>query len=219
MVKRNTAHVDLLSLFIGSSGYLVPRPYNENVKISKTMHPYLLGKRNIYYFYDIEKSLYGIRATLEVLKNIIGNGGEVLFVSDSPVFKFVFANDPNVGYLKWKRTAIAKSKDVDLVFLSDIETENLVEACRKSMLLVGVGSPTMSKMSYPFNLNIESTLLAHWFFSAIYTTCSRGNKVKENLSKKAQLSSLLGKGPIKKVKKGVISPLRSKGATNLRNEI
>ena len=36
-----------LSFLIGSSRYLVPRPSNEDVRISKTMHPDLLGKRNI----------------------------------------------------------------------------------------------------------------------------------------------------------------------------
>ncbi|CAM9999285.1 unnamed protein product, partial [Scytosiphon promiscuus] len=55
----------------------------------------------------------------------------------------------NISYIKWKRSYLAKSKDVDLVFLSDIEKENLVEAHRKGLLLVGVGSPTMSKVAYP----------------------------------------------------------------------
>ncbi|CAN0323405.1 unnamed protein product, partial [Hapterophycus canaliculatus] len=71
----------LLSFFIGSSGYLVPRPHNEYVKISKTMNPFLLGKRNINYFYNLEKSLYGIRATMEVFKSIVANGGKILFIS------------------------------------------------------------------------------------------------------------------------------------------
>ncbi|CAM9137854.1 unnamed protein product, partial [Laminaria digitata] len=57
--------------------------------------------------------------------------------------------EPNISYIKWKRSYLAKSKDVDLVFLSDIEKENLVEAHRKCFLLIGVGSPTMSKVSYP----------------------------------------------------------------------
>ena len=57
----------------------------------------------------------------------------------------------------------------------------------------------MSQISYPFNLNIESTLLAHWFFSSIYTTCGRGKK--ENLNVKNSFSSLLGKGLTKKVTK------------------
>ena len=41
-----------------------------------------------------------------------------------------------------------------------LEKENLVEAHRKCLLLVGVGSPTSSGMSYLFNLNIDDTFLA-----------------------------------------------------------
>nr|YP_011008354.1 ribosomal protein S2 [Sporochnus bolleanus]WBP70325.1 ribosomal protein S2 [Sporochnus bolleanus] len=194
-----TEYTRLLSLFIGSSGYLVPRSMNDNIKISKTMHPYLLGKRDIYYFYNLEKSLYGIRASLEVFKTILSKGGEIFFVSNSPIIELAFAKDPSINYIKWKRTALSKSKDADLVFLSDIGEENLVEAHRKCMLSVGVGSTTMSKIAYPFNLNVESFLLANWFFSSIYTTYGRGNKMKENLDKERPLSSLLGKGGRKNV--------------------
>nr|YP_010445181.1 ribosomal protein S2 [Macrocystis pyrifera]UTJ90682.1 ribosomal protein S2 [Macrocystis pyrifera] len=194
-----TEHSRIISFLIGSSGYLVPRPFNEDVIISKTMHPYLLGKRNIYYFYNLEKSLYGIRATLEILKNIILLEGKILFVSNSPLLKICLSNESNISYIKWKRSYLSKSKDVDLVFLSDIEKENLVEAHRKCLLLVGVGSPTMSKISYPFNLNIESPLLASWFFSLIYMTCVKGKRMKSK--KKGQVfSSLLGKSKLKGVK-------------------
>ena len=42
----------------------------------------------------------------------------------------------------------------------------MVEAHRKCLLLVGVGSPTTTGMSYQylFNLNIDNTFLAYWFF-------------------------------------------------------
>nr|YP_011008145.1 ribosomal protein S2 [Egregia menziesii]WBP70046.1 ribosomal protein S2 [Egregia menziesii] len=188
----------ILSFLIGSSGYLVPRSFNENIPISKTMHPYLLGKRNIYYFYNLEKSLYGIRATLEVLKNIISSEGKILFVSDSPFFKTCFYHESTINYIKWKRSYLAKSKDVDLVFLTNVEKENLVEAHRKCLLLVGIGSPTMSKVSYPFNLNIESPLLCFWFFNLIYFACMKGTKKRK---KNQRFVSLLGNAKVKEVKK------------------
>ena len=145
----NKKHARLLSFFVGSSGYLVPRPSGEYVKISKTMYPFLLGKRNIHYFYDLEKSLYGIRATMEVLKNIVANEGKILFISDSLILQSRFALEANLKSIKWKRGSLAKAKDADLVFLSGVEKENLVEAHRKCLLLVGVGSSTMSRVSYP----------------------------------------------------------------------
>nr|YP_009073508.1 ribosomal protein S2 [Scytosiphon lomentaria]AIQ78513.1 ribosomal protein S2 [Scytosiphon lomentaria] len=188
----NKKQARLLSFFIGSSGYLVPRPYNEYVKISKTMHPFILGKRNIHHFYDLEKSLYGIRATMEVFKNIVASGGKILFVSNSFPLRRRFAKEQNINCIKWKRGSLAKSKDVDLVFLDGVEKENLVEAHRKCLLLVGVGSPTMSKISYPFNLNLESPLLSDWFLGAIYTTYLQGKK-----KKKSSITSLLGKGYLK----------------------
>nr|QWK44902.1 ribosomal protein S2 [Pseudochorda nagaii] len=193
-----TGNAPLLSFFIGSSGYLVPRPLNENIKISKTMHPFLLGKRDIYSFYNLEKSLYGIRATLEVLKNIIANEGKITFVSNSPIFKKCLSLDPQITCIRWERSYLAKSKDADLFFLSDIQKENLVEAHRKGLLLVGVGSPTMSKIAYPFNLNVRSPLLADWFFSAIYTSCVRGNRMKGK-KREIRFPSLLGKGRLKAV--------------------
>lgn len=186
-----TEHSSLFTFFIGCSGYLVPRPINDNIKISKTMHSYILGKRSVYYFYNLEKSLYGIRATLEVLENLIGQNGDILFVSDSPIFKNVFYKSNSLNYSKWKRGGLSKFKEVDLVFLNDIEKENLVEAHRKCLLLVGVGSPTTSGMSYLFNFNIDNTFLAYWFFNAVYTTSRRGmrRKLKKNLS----FHSFLGK--------------------------
>lgn len=186
-------HQRLLSLFIGSSGYLVPRPSNEYVKLSKTMHPFLLGKRNIHYFYDLEKSLYGIRATMEVLKNIVANEGRVLFVSDSPLLQPRFAKSANLNSIKWKRGYLAKSRYADLVFLTGVGKENLVEAHRKSMLVVGVGSSTMSNTAYPFNLNIDSPLLSDWFFGALYAACVQGSRLSEKKKKEA-MPRLLGRG-------------------------
>nr|WVH38370.1 ribosomal protein S2 [Colpomenia sinuosa] len=190
MINKKQAR--LLSFFIGSSGYLVPRPYNEYVKISKTMHPFLLGKRNIHYFYNLEKSLYGIRATMEVFKNIIANGGNILFISNSSVLRQRFSKEPNINCIQWKRGSIAKSKNADLVILDGVEKENLIEAHRKCLLLVGIGSSTMSKISYPFNLNIESPLISDWFLGVLYTTYIQGRR-----KKKSQIKSLLGKGRIK----------------------
>ena len=193
----NKKHSRLLSFFICSSGYLVPRPSNEYVKISKTMYPFLLGKRNIHYFYDLEKSLYGIRATMEVLKNIVANEGKVLFISDSLILQPRFALEANLSSIKWKRGSLAKSKDADLVFLNRVEKENLVEAHRKCLLLVGVGSSTMSKVAYPFNLNVNSPLLSDWFFGALYITCVQGIRLSK--IKKKVVPSLLGKGKSKRL--------------------
>nr|YP_448641.1 ribosomal protein S2 [Desmarestia viridis]AAS79028.1 ribosomal protein S2 [Desmarestia viridis] len=211
-----TEYARLLYFFIGSSGYLVPRSVNENIKISKTMHPYLLGKRNSYYFYNLEKSLYGIRASLEVLKNIIEDNGEILFVSDLPALKYAFGKNPNINCINLKRSSLANSGDSDLIFLSGVRKENLVEAHRKCTPLVGVGSFTMSKIAYPFNLNIDSILLSYWFFNAIYATCDRGNKIK-GVKKKSPFISLLGQGISKKsVDSTSISLIDN---TNYKNEI
>nr|QWK44979.1 ribosomal protein S2 [Analipus japonicus] len=206
----NTEYTRLLSFLIGSSGYLVPRPVSENVKISKTMHPYLLGKQNIHYFYNLEKSLYGIRAALEVLKNIIGEGGEVLLIGDSAALHSIYKKEPNINCLRWKRGALSKMKNVDLVVLNNISKENLVETHRKKMLLVGVGGSTTSKMSYPFNVNVESILLSHWFFSIIYTVCGQGIRLKKSKNKPV-FSSLLGRGSPKVGLKGIKALVSKKG--------
>lgn len=190
----NKKHGRLLSFFIKSSGYVVPRPLNKYVKISKTMYPFLLGKRNIYYFYNLEKSLYGIRATMEVLKNIVANEGKILFISNSLILQPRFSLEANIHSKKWKRGSLAKSKNADLVFLSGINEENLIEAHRKCLLLVGIGSPTMSKIAYSFNLNINSSLLSDWFFGAIYTSCVQGKRLQK---KKKKIPSFLGKGKSK----------------------
>lgn len=188
-----TEYARLLYFFIGSSGYLVPRSVNENIRISKTMHPYLLGKRNSYYFYNLEKSLYGIRAALEVLKTTVDDNGEILFVSDLPALKYAFGKNTSMNCINLRRSSLANSRDSDLIFLRGVRKENLVEAHRKCTPLVGVGSFTMSKISYPFNLNVDSILLAHWFFNAIYLTCARDKKKGGG-----SFNRLLGQGILKK---------------------
>lgn len=191
----NKKYLRLISFFIKCSGYLIPRPSDEYVKISKTIHPFLLGKRNFYYFYDLEKSLYGIRISLEVVKKIVAEHGKILFVCDSLILKPRFALENNINFLKWKRGSLLKSKDADLVLLSSIQKENLVEAHRKSLLVIGVGSSTMSNIAYPFNLNIASVLLSDWFFGALYNSCLQGKRIQKiKKKKKKPFSSLLGKG-------------------------
>lgn len=185
----------LLFFFIRYSGYVIPLPLNERIKVSKTIHPFLLCKQNIRYFYNLEKSLYCIRATMEVLKSIVANEGRVLFVSDLPTLESRFLLDTDLRCTKWKRGSIAKSKDADLVFLSGINEENLVEAYRKCILLVGIGSPTLSKVAYPYNLNISSALLSDWFFGTLYASCMQGKRMVK--TKKKSIKSFLGKGKSK----------------------
>ena len=41
-----------------------------------------------------------------------------------PFFMICLSKEPNINYIKWKRSHLPKSKDVDLVVLNDIEKEN-----------------------------------------------------------------------------------------------
>ena len=84
---------------------------------------------------------------------------------------------------------------MDLVFLSGVGEENLVEAHRKCVLFVGVGGPTMSKVAYPFNLNVSSPFLSDWLFGSLHTTCVQGTRASE--SKKKLISNFLGRGKSK----------------------
>ena len=186
-----TENATIISFFVGSCGYLVPRFKSDNVKISKTIKPYLLGKRDLCHLYDLEKSLYCIRATLEVLETMIEQDSDILFVNSSPILKYAFDKNINMACVKWKRGVLSKFKGVDLVFLSDIREENLVEAHRECLLLVGVGSSTTSRMSYLFNLNMEDTLLSYWFFNLLTIISHRG---KKKLRRQIMFPSLLGKG-------------------------
>ncbi len=192
----NKKNERLLSFFIGSSGYLVPRPLNEYVKISKTMYPYLLGKRNNFYFYNLEKSLYGTRAMLEILKNIIANEGKIIFISDLFKIKSRFALEYEIDFIKSKRGSLIQSQNIDLVLLTKVEKENLIEVHRKSLLTAAVGSSTMSKISYPINLNIDSHLLSDWFLASLYISCVQGKR-KKRYSEKKPKNYLLGKGSLK----------------------
>ena len=67
-------------------------------------------------------------------------------------------------------------------------------------MLVGVGSPTMSKIAYPFNLNIESPLLSDWFFGTLYTTYVQGKRSGVNKTY-PRIPKLLGKGKYKLMSK------------------
>nr|YP_009330407.1 ribosomal protein S2 [Coccophora langsdorfii]ANS72179.1 ribosomal protein S2 [Coccophora langsdorfii] len=193
---RKIKNAAILSFFVGSYGYLVPRLKNNNGKISKTIHSYLLGKRYLYYLYNLEKSLYSIRAALEVLETTVDRGGDILFVNSSPILKQAFDKNPSVTCIKWKGGGLSEFKKVDLVFLCDIAKENLVESHRECLLSVGVGSSTASKMSYLFNLNIEDTLLFYWFFNVVFVICQRG---KKKLKCNRKLPGLLGTANPKKL--------------------
>nr|YP_010372539.1 ribosomal protein S2 [Myagropsis myagroides]UPE50176.1 ribosomal protein S2 [Myagropsis myagroides] len=166
----------ILSFFVGSYGYLVPRSKNDDVKVSKTIQSYLLGKRNLYNLYNLEKSLYSIRATLEVLETMINSEANILFINSLPLVTQRLDENISIYSIKWKRGVLSKFKKVDLVFLCDITKENLVESHRECLLLVGVGGSTTSRMSYLFNLNIEDTLLSYWFFNVVSAICRRGKK-------------------------------------------
>nr|YP_010485688.1 ribosomal protein S2 [Sargassum serratifolium]UVW81797.1 ribosomal protein S2 [Sargassum serratifolium] len=171
--RKNDA---ILSFFVGSYGYLVPRFKNADIKVSKTIQSYLLGKRDLYYLYNLEKSLYGIRSTLEVLEVMIDSESDILFINSLPIITQGFDKNISITSVKWKRGVLSKLKKADLVFLCDIMKENLVESHRECLLVVGVGGSTTSRMSYLFNLNIEDILLSYWFFNAVSVICRRGKK-------------------------------------------
>nr|YP_010485614.1 ribosomal protein S2 [Sargassum fulvellum]UVW81686.1 ribosomal protein S2 [Sargassum fulvellum] len=171
--RKNDA---ILSFFVGSYGYLVPRFKNSDIKVSKTIQSYLLGKRDLYYLYNLEKSLYGIRSALEVLEVMIDSESDILFINSLPIITQGFDKNISITSVKWKRGVLSKLKEADLVFLCDIMKENLVESHRECLLVVGVGGSTTSRMSYLFNLNIENILLSYWFFNAVSVICRRGKK-------------------------------------------
>nr|YP_009050495.1 ribosomal protein S2 [Sargassum fusiforme]AIG23763.1 ribosomal protein S2 [Sargassum fusiforme]QJC59469.1 ribosomal protein S2 [Sargassum fusiforme] len=173
---HKTKNEALLSFFVGSYGYLMPRFKNDDVKVSKTIQPYLLGKRGLYYLYNLEKSLHGIRATLEVLETMIDCEADILFINSLPIITQGFDTNISITGVKWKRGVLSKFKKADLVFLCDIMEENLVESHRECLLVVGVGGSTTSRMSYLFNLNIEDILLSYWFFNVVSVICRRGKK-------------------------------------------
>nr|AYM32645.1 ribosomal protein S2 [Sargassum horneri]AYM32682.1 ribosomal protein S2 [Sargassum horneri] len=186
---QKTKNRAILSFFVGSYGYLVPRFKNDDVTVSKTIQSYLLGKRDLYYLYNLEKSLYGIRATLEVLETMVDSKADILFINSLPIIAQGFDKDMSITGIKWKRGVLSKFKKVDLVFLCDIMKENLVESHRECLLVVGVGGSTTSRMSYLFNLNIEDILLSYWFFNAVSVICRRG---KRKLKCEKKLSGFLG---------------------------
>nr|YP_009058544.1 ribosomal protein S2 [Sargassum hemiphyllum]AIM19568.1 ribosomal protein S2 [Sargassum hemiphyllum]UDY71291.1 ribosomal protein S2 [Sargassum hemiphyllum var. chinense] len=166
----------ILSFFVGSSGYLVPRFKNDDVRVSKTIESYLLGKRDLYYLYNLEKSLYGIRATLDVLEAMVDSEADILFINSLPIITKGFDKNISITSVRWKRGVLSKFKKADLVFLCDIMRENLVECHRECALVAGVGGSTASRMSYLFNLNIEDILLSYWFFNVVSVICRRGKK-------------------------------------------
>ena len=63
---------------------------------------------------------------MEILENLIGQGGDIIFVIDSPISKNVFYNSNSLNDIKWKRGGLSKFK-VDLVFLNNIGKEKLIE--------------------------------------------------------------------------------------------
>lgn len=191
---HKTKNGSILSFFVGSYGYLVPRSQNDNAKVSKTIQSYLLGKRDLYYLYNLEKSLYGIRATLEVLETMIDSEADILFINSLPILRQGFDKNLSITSIKWKRGILSKLKKTDLVFICDITKENLVESHRECLLLVGVGGSTTSRMSYLFNLNIEDILLSYWFFNVVSVICHRG---KKKLKCNRVLPGLLRRNPQK----------------------
>ena len=110
---QKTKNRAILSFFVGSCGYLVPRFKNDDVTVSKTIQSYLLGKRDLYYLYNLEKSLYGIRATLEVLETMVDSKADILFINSLPIIAQGFDKDISITGIKWKRGVLSKFKPVD----------------------------------------------------------------------------------------------------------
>ena len=191
-VKKNSRH--LISFFINSSGYLVPHISDDNFKTSKTLYPYLLGKRNAHAFYNLEKSLHGIKASLEILKEIVSLNGKILFIVSSSALNKSFNDNSVIDCLLWRRGPSQRTKSVDLLIVENIRGENTVEIQKSGMLMIGVHNSTLTQISYPFNLNIEDSLLCYWFYNALVVACYQGSLLKEKEGEKAKVfSSLFGK--------------------------
>lgn len=109
---------------------------------------------------------------------MVEDSGELLFACDLTVLKYAFGKNTNMNGVNLRRSTLANFRHSDLMFLSGARKENLVEAYRKCMPLVGVSSFTFitSEIAYPFNLNVDSVLLAHWFFFMLFIILAIGIK-------------------------------------------
>nr|YP_011008389.1 ribosomal protein S2 [Syringoderma abyssicola]WBP70360.1 ribosomal protein S2 [Syringoderma abyssicola] len=161
--------------FVSNKAYLGPCA----TLVDKSLHPFLLGKRGGFSYYDLQASFLGVKDSLDVLENVVIDRGKIFFVGGTLSFVSVLlclplSPESGVKVGPWDFSQITKTKGFDFMFLHEIDKKAILESQGKTIPFVGVGSTSVAGISYPFNLNVEESVLANWYLYAVINSCRRG---------------------------------------------
>lgn len=165
----------LFSTLLNSKGYLGPKigPVNSS------LHFYLIGKRKENCFYDLNKSVVGLKQLFDFLENIIVDRGRVLIVGGSISLVSILLclsinKDSNLKIVPWDFSRISSSFEQDLFIIQEIDNKAVLESYGHLVPASGANYPDIRGLSYPMNIDLERKELCNWYSWALVASSRRG---------------------------------------------
>lgn len=168
------------SHFVQHKGYLGPF---SPLFSGNSLYPFILGVRDNSYYYDLIQSLPPMKSGLNVLENLLLKKKKIIFLSgnnslntlteeESLLFskKFLIPKKLNIIMIHYSFCSIQqiKDKNVGLMLTHNINEPAIFESEGKTIPFIGVGCPSISGVTYPFNINLENSDLANWYLYVLF---------------------------------------------------
>ena len=174
-VNTTSKYKKTLSFFISNKAYL---GQDFNV-LNKSIHSFILGKRNNYSYYNLHFSLLGVKNSLEILENIVSQRGDISFVGGDTSINSILlclSNLPqsNIFTMPWDFSHISRSHNFDLLLLHEVNSISQLESYNKLRPYIGINCSTTKDLSYLFNLNLQDQSLLNWYLYVLMYSCRRG---------------------------------------------
>lgn len=165
----------LFSILLGSNGYLGPKVG----PINSSLHFYLIGKRGENSFYDLNKSVVGIKQLFDFLENVVVDRGRILLIGGSIslvslLLCLSLSKDSHLKVIPWNFSSISNSTNQDFMIVHEIDKKAILESYNQLSPLGCVGYPDVRGIAYPINLNLDKTELSNWYCWGLISSYRRG---------------------------------------------
>nr|QWK44944.1 ribosomal protein S2 [Protohalopteris sp.] len=169
----------ILNHFVLHKGYLGPffPLFSE-----KSLHPFIFGVRDNYYYYNLINCFPPIKSGLNVLENLIINKKKIILVDGNNLYNvlnkkdilidvknFFLPKNLNLIMVRYDFCFIQQleEKNIGIMFLHNVDNFAIFEAEGKAVPFVGVGCSIVNGITYPFIINTKNNDLANWYLYVI----------------------------------------------------
>lgn len=166
----------------------------------RSLHPFILGIRDNYYYYNLVQCFPPMKSSLNLLEKLLINKKKIILLNGNKFFyaldnnnsstslkKLFFPKYLNLTVLSYDFCSIQRlsNKDIGFIIVQGVAKSAVLESEGKNTPMMGVGCHSLNGISYPFNVNIGNVYLANWYIylllgvfrRSLYKSKSKKNEI------------------------------------------